>query len=116
MSVKHVKNYFDQICDLYHELFENLKELQQEAEQGLISPEKFEQYKKTIEPIKTNYERWSYMMFLLNLPNKKEKQKVYKKSRKEEIAEFEMMRLDKIAITESEEALKEADNFVKSIK
>lgn len=116
MSVKHVKRYFNDICDLYHELLENVKDMQEAAEQGLISPERFEEYKKTIEPVKTNYERWSYMMYLLNKPNKKEKQKTYKKSRKEEIAEFEMMRLDKIAIEESKEALENANNFIKNIK
>ena len=116
MSVKHVKQYYNQVCDLYHELFENLRDLQKEAEQGLISPEKLEDYKKIIEPVKTNYERWSYMIFLLNMPNKKEQQKKYKKQRKEEVEEFTKNQADTASIKESKEALEKADNFVKNIK
>lgn len=116
MSVKHVKRYFSDICDLYHELLENVKDMQEAAEQGLISPERFEEYKKTIEPVKTNYERWSYMIFLLNMPNKKDKERKYKKQRKEEIEEFTKLQQDKVALIESREALDKADDFVKSIK
>lgn len=116
MSVKHVKRYFNDICDLYHELLENVKDMQEAAEQGLISPERFEEYKKTIEPVKTNYERWSYMMYLLNKPNKKEKERKYRKQRQEEIEEFTKNNSDKIAIEESKEALENANNFIKNIK
>ena len=79
MSMKHVKQYYQQICEQYNEMIEDLKELEEEAESGLIEPERIERIKAQIEPIKQNYERWAYMMFLLNQPNKKDKIKKYQR-------------------------------------
>lgn len=79
MSRKHVEDYFNQICDDYHEMVETLKDMEEECKKGLVSPDRVEQLKKMIEPIKLNYSRISYIMFLLNMPNKKEKQKWYNK-------------------------------------
>jgi len=75
MSKKHVEDYFNQICDDYHELVSTLNELQEQCETTVVPPEKIENLKHIIEPIKDNYERISYIMFLLNMPNKKEKKK-----------------------------------------
>ena len=79
MSVKHIKSYYEQICDQYKEMIENLHSIEQEAEVGLIEPERVERLKDQIDPIKKNYERWSYMMFLLNQPNRKNKRRAYQK-------------------------------------
>lgn len=79
MGVKHVKDYYDQIGNDYHEMIQTLKDMEEECNNGLVSPERVEQLKKMLEPIKTNYARISYIMFLLNMPNKKEKQRWYAK-------------------------------------
>lgn len=75
MSVKHVKEYYDSIYQDYHEMVQTLKDMEEECNNGLVAPEKVEQLKKMLEPIKMNCHRISYIMFLLNKPNKKEKQK-----------------------------------------
>lgn len=79
MSVKHVKKYYQQVCDQYSQMIEELKDFEKEAEEGLFPPEKIDQIKLSIEPLKINYERWSYMMYLLNLPNKSVKKKKYER-------------------------------------
>lgn len=78
MSVKAVRRYYNQICDQYHEMLENIHDLEVEAAQGMVEPERIERLKEQVAPIKQNYERWSYMMFLLNQPERKEKQSRYK--------------------------------------
>lgn len=78
MSVKAVKKYYDQICDQYHEMLQDIHDLEVEASQGMVEPERIERLKEQIAPIKQNYERWSYMMFLLNQPERKSKQPRYK--------------------------------------
>lgn len=77
MAVKHIKEYFDQICDQYHEMLEEIRDFEEEAKQGLIEPERLDLIKQQIEPLKNNYERWSYMMYLLNKPVRKQKEKAY---------------------------------------
>lgn len=78
MSVKAVKMYYDQICDQYCEMLQDIRDLEEEATKGLIEPERVERLKEQIAPIKQNYERWSYMMFLLNQPTRKSKHARYK--------------------------------------
>lgn len=70
MSKKDVYIYFNEICDQYHELIESLHDMEKEAMTGLINPDRIEQLKTIIEPVKTNYQRISYIMFLLNKPTK----------------------------------------------
>lgn len=73
MAVKHVKQYYEEISNQYHEMLDTLKDFEKEASEGLVEPERIEQIKQTIKPLKDNYERWSYMMFLLNRPNRNSK-------------------------------------------
>lgn len=79
MSVKHVKEYYNQLFKDFHEMTTMLREMEDECQKNLISEEQLENIKKTIEPIKTNFERIQYIMFLLDQPNKKEKVARYKK-------------------------------------
>ena len=79
MSVKHVKLYYKEICDQYSDLLQELKDFEKEAQEGLIEPERIDNIKETIQPLMNNYQRISYIMYLLNLPNKKEKAVKYKR-------------------------------------
>ena len=89
MSVKHIKEYYNKICEDYHEMINTLHELEEEASKNLVPPEQVENLNNLIKPMKDNYERWSYMIFLLNMPNKKEKKKVYNRQFKDVVDRFE---------------------------
>ncbi len=80
MAKKHVDKYFEDIANQYHELLESIRELEEESSKGLINPDHLENMKTLLEPLKQNYLRISYIMFLLNQPNKKEKEKRYVKA------------------------------------
>ena len=82
MAKKDVDKYFDQICKDYHELIETLHNMEEEASKGLLDPDKLVQMKEYIEPIKINWQRISYIMYLLNMPAKKSKQERYKNQNK----------------------------------
>ena len=82
MSVKDVKRYYDQISEQYLEMLQDIRDLEQEAAENIIEPERIERLKDQIAPIKQNYERWSYMMFLLNRPSRKEKHRRYEQQNK----------------------------------
>lgn len=82
MSIKAVNSYYQQICEQYQEMLDNIKDLEKEAADGLVEPERIDRLKEQIAPIKQNYERWAYMMFLLNQPNRKEKHSSYARRNK----------------------------------
>ena len=77
MSIKHVNEYYSQICSQYKEMIQDIKDLEKEAEQGLVEPERIKRLEDQVAPIKTNYERWSYMMYLLHKPNRARKAEGY---------------------------------------
>lgn len=88
MSVKHLKEYYQKVCDQYNEMVNDLQELEEYAKTNMVEPERLEQYKQTIAPIKENYLTLSYIMFLLNQPNRKEKQEKYNKQYKDRLAQI----------------------------
>lgn len=82
MSVKHVKKYYEEICNQYLEMRSELKDFEKECENGLFEPERLDIIKETVQPLMDNYERVSYIMFLLNKPNKEKKIKKYEQQNK----------------------------------
>lgn len=70
MAKKDVMQYYEVMCNQYLEMQESLKDMEEELQKNLISPDRVEQLKRTIEPIKNNYMRISYIVFLLNKPSK----------------------------------------------
>lgn len=106
MSVKHVEDYYKQICSQYQEMINDIKDLEREAEQGLVEPERVDRLKEQIAPIKLNYERWSYMMFLLHQPNRKDKLHKYERQNKKLLNSLSKSNSLTAVIAENNEARK----------
>lgn len=106
MSLKDVKNYYNQICDQYNEMISDIQDLEKEAEQGIVEPERIDRLKEQVAPIKQNYERWAYMMFLLNQPARKEKVKRYQRQNKKLLDSLSKKNSLEAVIEENNEALK----------
>lgn len=83
MSVKHVKDYYDHVTKDYMEMREVLKEMENinSEEAGSSINNNIEFIKQNVETLKENYMRISYIIYLLNKPNKKEKQRKYIKEK-----------------------------------
>ena len=75
MSRKHVQQYYEQILRTRAEFLKDGKELEEACKNNMIDSSVLENHKN----------RWTYMMYLLNMPNKKEKKKSYEKRNKEKI-------------------------------
>ena len=82
MAYKHIKEYYDKICEQYLEMKDEIRDFEIEAQNNIMEPERLDMIKEQIKPLMDNYERWSYMMYLLNLPVKKSKQKSYQERNK----------------------------------
>ena len=106
MSIKAVNKYYKQICEQYKEMIQDIKDLEQEAAQGIIEPERVERLKDQVAPIKQNYERWTYMMFLLHQPNRKEKHPRYAKQNQKLLKSLNQSNSLEAVLAENEEALK----------
>lgn len=82
MSIKHFNDYYNQICNQYFELQQTLQDLSEEVATGMIEPDRITQLKQTILPIENSYRTLSYIKYLLNMPNKKQKRHRYESQNK----------------------------------
>lgn len=108
MAVKHIKEYYEQVCDQYVMMNEELRDFQKEVENGLVEPERLDNLKKMIEPLKNNYMTLSWIMYLLNQPNRDSKERAYQKRNKKFIESLDK-NFNKEAI------MKQNDEVIKSI-
>lgn len=89
MAVKHIKEYYNEVCNQYSEMLSEIRDFEKEASQGLIEPERLDQIKESIKPLMNNYQTLSYIMFLLNKPSRKEKEKRYERQNKKLLRKIE---------------------------
>ena len=73
MAKRHVIQYYLELENEYLEMQDTLNELQQLAQEGKIEESTYLETKKEVDVIKSNYERVAYILFLLNKPNRKDK-------------------------------------------
>lgn len=82
MSKKDFDREYNVIENQYLEMLKNLKDMEKEFADGLVSPDMLNQMKQVMEPLLVNYRMWSYVKFLLNKPAKKQKEEKYKNQNK----------------------------------
>lgn len=104
MSKKDFDIYFQKVANNYHEMVLELNDMSKEFEEGVVSPEVYEQMKRTIEPIKRNYETLNYVDYLLNKPVRKQKQVTYERQAKKQLKEC---RVEKEVLDENKKSLEE---------
>lgn len=73
MARKDLIIYYLQVQDQYFTMLQDLKELNEDIRKGLVEQDIVDNLQKDLEIVKTNYERLSYELFLLNQPQKKDK-------------------------------------------
>lgn len=113
MAVRHVKEYFEQVANQYHDLLNEIRDFEEESKKGIMEPERLERIKQDIQPHLDNYQRWSYMMFLLNKPNKKSKEKSYEKRNKKFLSTIEAKNTVEGTMRESAECINKVRNITK---
>lgn len=88
MAVRDVINYYAQVESQYQEMLADVKDYEQAFNTGEISEEKYEQALQLVDGIKSNYERLSYIMFLLTKRKKYAKRSLTKDVELTENAEY----------------------------
>ncbi len=79
MSKKQFDEYFNNIYFQYLQLQRVLEDMSKEVEENIIPPERIEELKKTIQPVKSSYETLLYVKYLLDMPQRKSKVKKYER-------------------------------------
>lgn len=78
MSVKHVRDYYERMVSDYVEMKNVLKEMEKMSESGASNAlNNIENIKEQVKILEANYKRLSYIMFLLNQPNRESKKNRY---------------------------------------
>lgn len=113
MAVKHIKEYYNEVCNQYSEMLAEIRDFEKEAEKGLIEPERLDQIKESIKPLMNNYQTLSYIMFLLNKPSRKEKHKRYEQQNKKLLSKIEKQFTKDGIIEENTETIKKLTQITK---
>jgi hypothetical protein len=118
MAVKDVRHYFYTMLSQYIEEKQNLADFEVALKEGLITEEQMQEATENVAILETNYYRLAYIMYLLDLPNRKNKKEAYVKQYKNILDELERLGADIESVKdENSDALihfKEALNKLKT--
>ena len=106
MAKRHVIEYYKKMELQYNEMLKDVKEYEQAFKDGYITEEQFNANISFIETIKNNYTRISYIIYLLNLPNKKCKESKCKNKKLEKYCNDQNSTMEQVLL-ESKDALKQ---------
>ena len=79
MAIKDVRNYFYTMLVQYLEEKQNLADFEEALKEGFITEEQMQEAMDTVTDLENNYHRLVYIMYLLDMPNKKSKKAGYVK-------------------------------------
>ena len=80
MAIKDVKQYYYTMLNQYLEMKADLTDFEQALADGYITEDQLEAVKDEVFTLENNFDRISYIMYLLERPNRPSKKEGYKKS------------------------------------
>lgn len=114
MAAKDVKEYYFKLIAQKAELEADLADFEEALKNGFITEEQMQAAKDELIPYQINLDRLTYIMYLLELPNKKTKKAKFAKQNKKILDELEKRNADEQSvISENKSAL---DAFRKEVK
>lgn len=117
MAVKDVRNYFYTMLAQYVEEKQNLADFEEALKDGHITQDQMQEAMDTVAALEANYHRLVYIMYLLNMPNRKDKKAGYVKQNKVILDELSRLGADIESIkTENSDALIHFKAALKALK
>ena len=114
MAVKDVKEYYFKLIAQKAELEADLADFEEALKNGFITEEQMQAAKDELIPYQINLDRLTYIIYLLELPNRKTKKAKFAKQNKKILDELEKRNADEQSvISENKSAL---DAFRKEVK
>jgi len=109
MARKDVDEYYNIISAQYAQLLEELAELEKDE---TIPEDIIEDVKRDIDIVKTNRDRWVYMIYLLNRPVRKKKAERYDKIYQNKALNEEQTNSIDYVIDENQEVLDNIEEYL----
>ena len=114
MAARDVKDYYFKLIAQKAELEADLADFEEALKNGFITEEQMQAAKDELIPYQINLDRLTYIMYLLELPNRKAKKAKFAKQNKKILNELEKRNADEQSvISENKSAL---DAFRKEVK
>ena len=114
MAVKDVKKYYAKLIAQKAELEADLADFEEALKNGFITEEQMQAAKDELIPYQINLDRLTYIVYLLELPNRKTKKAKFANQNKKVLNELEKRKADEQSvIAENKSAL---DAFRKEVK
>ena len=114
MAVKDVKEYYFKLIAQKAELEADLADFEEALKNGFITEEQMQAAKDELIPYQINLDRLTYIIYLLELPNRKTKKAKFAKQNKKILDELGKRNADeRSVISENKSAL---DAFRKEVK
>lgn len=88
MAVKDVKEYYYKMVSQYLEMKNDLADFEQALKDGFITEEQMQEALNEVAALQTNYDRLTYIMYLLELPQRKSKKIKHNKANKKLVEAF----------------------------
>lgn len=114
MAVKDVVKYYKEVSKQYFDMIDELKDLEKEASQNLVTPEQVDQMKTMIEPLRGNYMTLAWVMHLLKQPTKKKKKYLYNKKRRMFTETLDKARSKEAVIDEGKQVIADIKDVFKA--
>ena len=114
MAARDVKEYYFKLIAQKAELEADLADFEEALKNGFITEDQMQAAKDELIPYQINLDRLTYIMYLLELPNRKAKKAKFAKQNKKILNELEKRNADEQSvISENKSAL---DTFRKEVK
>ena len=114
MAARDVKEYYFKLIAQKAELEADLADFEEALKNGFITEEQMQAAKDELIPYQINLDRLTYIMYLLELPNRKAKKAKFAKQNKKILDELERRKADEQSVIyENKSAL---DAFRKEVK
>ena len=85
MAVKDVKRYYYTMLSQFLEMKADLADFEQAFADGFITEDQLEAAREDIAKLEANYDRLTYIMYLLEMPNRSSKKQAHEKRSKDEL-------------------------------
>jgi hypothetical protein len=100
MAINDVRYYFFTMLAQYLEEKQNLEDFAQALKDGLITEADMQEATEVVATLEANYHRLAYIMYLLDMPNKKSKKDTYVRQHKDILEELKKLGVDINSIKE----------------
>ena len=116
MARKDVIEGFKKIENQYLSMLRNVDEYDKALKDKFISQEQFDQAQNLLRDFKINYDRWAYIIYLLNQPSKKVKKPAYDKQNSKLTQHFDKTKSTlKDTMSENDDCLKKFKKYVEEL-